>query len=328
MAALIVMMWVIYSGMKKFLSDNIEEALIVAGDSIGDRIKSLNSEMTGKMNALHNENMTLRSEITGRLDALSKVISDSNSKSELGVNSIVKELNYIIPTLRDEMKKLLYSLSENAETFQRDTIKNLDAEIEKFIHAVNSSCKSIRKSAEDQSILLANMAGTVQSVMEQGTRNLQSEFSRTHSELRQTITDSLRQIDADYQDNMKKMFAAMANNLAAITQQLREANAESPANLEEFWTVLQSITTRLDRMIVYLKQMTPEANMKEFQTALQPIIEKLDKMIESLTPITPDKPEKPKSEKKPRGTRNSGKNQDSKTPAESTEKNEAEKNVA
>ena len=81
-------------------------------------------------------------------------------------------------------------------------------------------------------------------------------------------------------------------------------------------------------MIVYLKQMTPEANMKEFQTALQPIIEKLDKMIESLTPMTPDKPEKPKSEKKPRGTRNSGKNQDSKTPAESTEKNEAEKNVA
>ena len=328
MAVLIVMMWVIYSGMKKFLSDNIEEALIVVGDSIGDRIKSLNSEMTGKMNALHNENMTLRSEITGRLDALSKVISDSNSKSELGVNSIVKELNYIIPTLRDEMNKLLYSLSENAETFQRDTIKNLDAEIEKFIHAVNSSCKSIRKSAEDQSILLANMAGTVQSVMENGTRNLQSEFSKTHSELRQTITDSLRQIDADYQDNMKKMFAAMANNLAAITQQLREANAESPANLEEFWTVLQSITTRLDRMIVYLKQMTPEANMKEFHTVLQPIIEKLDKMIESLTPITPDKPEKPKSEKKPRDTRNSGKNQDSKTPAESTEKNEAEKNVA
>ena len=34
MAVLIVMMWVIYSGMKKFLSDNIEEALIVAGDSI------------------------------------------------------------------------------------------------------------------------------------------------------------------------------------------------------------------------------------------------------------------------------------------------------
>ena len=226
------------------------------------------------------------------------------------------------------MSKLLYSLSENAETFQRDTIKNLDAEIEKFIHAVNSSCKSIRKSAEDQSILLANMAGTVQSVMENGTRNLQSEFSKTHSELRQTITDSLRQIDADYQDNMKKMFAAMANNLAAITQQLREANAESPANLEEFWTVLQSITTRLDRMIVYLKQMTPEANMKEFHTVLQPIIEKLDKMIESLIPMTPDKPEKPKSEKKPRGTRNSGKNQDSKTPAESTEKNEAEKNVA
>ena len=33
MVIFLVMMWTIYSGMKKFLSDNIEEALIVSGDS-------------------------------------------------------------------------------------------------------------------------------------------------------------------------------------------------------------------------------------------------------------------------------------------------------
>ena len=104
--------------MKKYLSDNIEEALIVSGDYIGERVKELHSTMTGRMNALENENMTLRTEITRRLDAISSIIADADDKSELGINSIVKELNYIIPSLRDEMTKLLNTLSENADSFK------------------------------------------------------------------------------------------------------------------------------------------------------------------------------------------------------------------
>ena len=39
MGVFLVMMWKICNGMKQFLSDNIEEALIVSGDYIGERIQ-------------------------------------------------------------------------------------------------------------------------------------------------------------------------------------------------------------------------------------------------------------------------------------------------
>ena len=44
----------------------------------------------------------------------------------------------------------------------------------------------------------------------------------------------MNKIDTDYQENMKKMFQAMADNLSAILQQLRTAgtNTELPAKTE------------------------------------------------------------------------------------------------
>lgn len=274
MVIFLVMMWTIYRGMKKFLSDNIEEALIVSGDYIGDRVKDLHSTMTGRMNALENENRTLRAEISRRLDALSSIIADANDKSEIGVNSIVKELNYIIPALRDEMKNLLATLSENAEAFQKSTIKNFEAEIIKFTKKINEMCEEIKKSADEQSKTFAGMAGSVHSVMDKGEQDLQSAFTRTHSELRGIITDSMSKINTDYQENMKKMFQAMADNLAAIIKQLSTAgtNAELPGNTAEIKTALTAITDRLD-------------------TAA--ITNRLDTMIERLTPA-----EKPKKKKK------------------------------
>lgn len=228
MVIFLAVTWIIYGGMKKFLRSNIGEVLIISGETICERVENLNSAMTKRMNTLENENRTLRAEITRQLEAISSIIADADDKSEIGINSIVKELNYIIPALRDEMKILLETLSQNAESFQKSTIRNFEAKINEFTATINNMCDKIRKSADDQSNTFAGMAGTIQSVMDSGTRNLQSEFTKTHSALKGIITDSMKQINADYQDNMKKMFQAMTDNLAAITQQLKTAgtNAE------------------------------------------------------------------------------------------------------
>ena len=66
------------------------------------------------MNTLQNENQTLRKDLTARLEAITPIINGSNEKAELGVNSIAKELNHIVPTLRDEMNKMLDAMSKNA----------------------------------------------------------------------------------------------------------------------------------------------------------------------------------------------------------------------
>ena len=137
MVFLLVMMWTIYGGMKEFLRDNVREVIIASGECIIDRVQNLHGAMSTHINALETGNMTLRNEITRRLDALSGIIADSGGKSETGVNSIVNELNDIIPALRDEMKNLADTLSQNTASFQTSTISNLEAEIRKLIMAVN-----------------------------------------------------------------------------------------------------------------------------------------------------------------------------------------------
>ncbi len=286
MVIFLVMMWMIYSGMKKFLSDNIEEALIVSGDYIGDRVKDLHSTMTGRMNALENENRTLRAEIsrrlddlssiisdaddksgqgisritdeisrlagtltgnaeslrnenatlrreiTQRLDAISAIITDANNKSEAGAGSIVKELNNVVPAMRDEMNKLLETLSQNADSFQRNTIRNLEDEISQLIEAVDTSCKRMAESSNQQASCLADMAGTFQGVIAESANNLQSELGQIHSGIRNIINNSMDQIKDAYGENIKIILQVMADNLAAIIDKLRTAGAEGsfPAN--------------------------------------------------------------------------------------------------
>lgn len=224
---MIFMMWKIYKGMKKFLSDNIEEALLVSGEYIGEQIQSVEHSVQKKMSVIENSNYVLREEITRKLEAIALTLNEANEKAETGLEGIVKELNYIIPSIRDEMKNLLDALSKNLDSFQKGTIKNLEAEIKKLTQVIDASCENLEKSSDEQRKLLASMAGTIQNVLTNGERDIQSAFDKTHKTLQDTIKDSMEQINADYQANMKKMFKAMADNLAAITQELRKANTNA-----------------------------------------------------------------------------------------------------
>ena len=223
LVVLIVMMAIFYNGMKKFLSYNVTDALIVSAEAINEQLGILQHSMTDKINTLQSENKTLRKDLTAQLEAITSIINDSNEKAELGANSIVKELNYIVPTLRDEMNKMLAELSKNAESFQKTTLKNFETEINRFIKVLDTSCENLNRAAQDQSNLLASVAGTVQGVLNTSARDIQGDFARTRAELQDIMTEAMKQIDADYQDNMRQMFVAMANNLAAITDELRAA---------------------------------------------------------------------------------------------------------
>ena len=218
---LIMIISMLYNEMKEFLSDNVTNAVIDSAEAIVKQLGTLQDSMTDTMNTLQNENKILRKDITAQLEAITSIINDANEKAELGVNSIVKELNYIVPTLRDEMNKMLAELSKNAESFQKTTLQNLEAEVKKFIHVLDTSCENLNKAAQDQSNLLASVAGTVQGVLNTSAQDIQGDFARTRAELQDIMTEAMKQIDADYQENMRQMFAVMADNLASITQELR-----------------------------------------------------------------------------------------------------------
>ena len=122
------------------------------------------------------------------------------------------------------MTKLLEALSKNAVTLQESALKNFEDEVKKFIDVMNSSCKNLDNASQEQSKLLANVAGTVQNAMTNSARDIQSDFEETRTSLQAIITDSIKQIDNDYQKNMRAMFQTMADNLASIIQELKNAN--------------------------------------------------------------------------------------------------------
>lgn len=140
MLIFLLMMRSIHKGMKRFLSENIEEALLVSGEYIGEQIQTAERSTKERMNTLEKSNYALREEITRRLEAIASTLSEANDKAGTGINSIVKELNYIIPSIRDEMTKLLDSLSKNIDSFQKGTIKALESEIKRLIHVIDVSC--------------------------------------------------------------------------------------------------------------------------------------------------------------------------------------------
>ena len=61
-----------------------------------------------------------------------------------------------------------------------------------------------------------------QSYLIDAERNIQSAFDKTHSAIKNANAEAVKQINADYQENMKRMFQAMADNLGAITSQLKK----------------------------------------------------------------------------------------------------------
>lgn len=59
--------------------------------------------------------------------------------------------------------------------------------------------------------------------MATGAKDIQNVFAKTRAELHETVNSAMKQIDSDYQTHMRAMFRVMADNLAAITQELRNA---------------------------------------------------------------------------------------------------------
>ena len=142
----------------------------------------------------------------------------------------MKELNDIVSALKDEMSKLLETLSRNTELIQTTTLRKFQAEIDRFVQVMETSCENINTAGRHQNETLANIAGTVQASMQNGARDIQNEFNHVHTAIREVMTSAAEDIKTNYQANMRKMFEAMADNLAAITQQLREAgNAQTEA---------------------------------------------------------------------------------------------------
>ena len=220
---MLLMFGFLFGALKNFLLEEIQEAIIASGEcteDVGEEVKKFDEAL----NAIRRENQDMRMEIMQSLAKIINAISQSDGKAEHESSNILKELREIVPALHTEISNMLKTLSEGSGKFQDESMRNIEAEVKKLSDAINAAVNNLNKASQAQSERLATVAGAVQTVLDKGVKDLQNEFNKTDSELKKITKDAVKRINDDYQNNMKKMFQAMADNLAAITRKLSSAS--------------------------------------------------------------------------------------------------------
>ena len=169
--------------------------------------------------------------VNNNFKAQSDIIKKSAAYIGKKINSLTEALNNKLGTVTrtsaeinwQELRDILQqTLPEEIvrEILSQDTIQNLDSALKRFI-------KVIEEAANYHRTTMANVAGTVQNVLTQGTQDLQNQINETNNALKSITTYAMEQINSNYAENLQSIFQAMADNLASIKRQLALAN-EAP----------------------------------------------------------------------------------------------------
>ena len=169
--------------------------------------------------------------VDNHFNAQSDIIKKSAAYIGKKINSLTEALNNKLGTVTrtsaeinwQELRDILQqTLPEEIvrEILSQDTIQNLDSALKRFI-------KVIEEAANYHRTTMANVAGTVQNVLTQGTQDLQNQINETNNALKSITTYAMEQINSNYAENLQSIFQAMADNLASIKRQLALAN-EAP----------------------------------------------------------------------------------------------------
>lgn len=271
--------------------DGISSIIREANNQTGNNFSYLREELIQKIGTLASVKATkgtdtativsaLREEMAKLLRAMSQNMEDVSHKIEglsatlaaiksegAGIDSegIIKSLNLIVTELRDKIAELVGTLAKNIEEVQKGTIKNFEDEIKKFNKAIDTAVTNINKA----SAKTAQVTGGVQSTLDKGIKDIESNFNQLGVKLQGITQKAEKQINDDYQNNMKAMFDTMAGNLEAITSNLYVVGTEGELSkhiqtlqdtMNDVTEQLKAIATKLDQTYQAFQQQTPQAD--------------------------------------------------------------------
>ena len=176
--------------------------------SISSLAGNIRENIQSPDNLVQSESMTLQREIR-------------QSATEINMNW--DELKGILREFQENITTALTNLPATAISGQMpdENIRKFENSIAEFIQAAQNSTNQFNTAAHAQEQLLTDVVSSVQSVLNSGTRDIRSSFAQTHQTLQSIISDTMTQINKDYQNNMRQMFQTMADNLASIKDFLR-----------------------------------------------------------------------------------------------------------
>ncbi|MBQ6001358.1 MAG: hypothetical protein IJL18_00720 [Synergistaceae bacterium] len=291
--------------------DGISSIIREANNQTGDNFSYLREELIQKIDALASVKAAkgtdtapivsaLREETAKLLRTMSQNMEDVSHKIEglsatlvaiksegAGIDSegIIKKLDLIVTALRDEMGTLLGTLAKNIEEVQKGTIKNFEDEIKKFNKAIDTAVKNIDRASQNQGNRLAQIAGIVQSTLNNGINDIRNNFNNLGVQLQAITQNAEAQINVNYENNIKAMFQIMADNLKAIMLQLKEfgAQGELSQHIQTLQDTMNGVTTKLEAIAATLDK-TYQASQQQTPQTVQ--------IIAAATP------KKPKTSKK------------------------------
>lgn len=141
MAIFLVAFWFMLAGIKKFLTDEIKETLIVTGEDTSEKIQLLEKSVLNKLEAIQKKNHAFQNfqqeitqEIITNLEKIFTQISQASQKTENNINNVLTSLNS------------LNTVSSN--TVSTNIPENLVKEIQNIADTlikVNTQINSLRK---------------------------------------------------------------------------------------------------------------------------------------------------------------------------------------
>ncbi len=261
--------WFLFSGLKGVLIDDIQEAIITAGEDIGQRIDNMQINLTARVKALQsylenlekvinaitsqpqsapsalslppevfegmsnmfNELRKLRQEMKRFLQDLADKPGSPSSSSHVQINEktfalLDKEIKKLTGAITDSIKQLHAAGSEYSRLISemtanfRGVLQASNDETKKIAEMVTASTKDIEETGSKNKKLLSDMASSFQGVLKTSSNDIRTAFAETDDELKKIITASMESINKNYEDNMRQIFKAMADNLASIKEVL------------------------------------------------------------------------------------------------------------
>ncbi|MBR0185998.1 MAG: hypothetical protein IJQ24_08220, partial [Synergistaceae bacterium] len=144
---------------------------------------------------------------------------------------------------------------------------------------------NIDRASQNQGNRLAQIAGIVQSTLNNGINDIRNNFNNLGVQLQAITQNAEAQINVNYENNIKAMFQIMADNLKAIMLQLKEfgAQGELSQHIQTLQDTMNGVTTKLEAIAATLDK-TYQASQQQTPQTVQ--------IIAAATP------KKPKTSKK------------------------------
>ena len=229
-----LMIWFMFRGLREVLINDVQAAIIVAGEDIGERVDNVQIVIKARIKEL-------QSDIAALGDVMHSITLQTQTQTQ-------SQTQQIQPEVIENMFSIVHELQKETDSFLKDfaakldkssqinnkTLALFDDEIKKFTGAVADSIKNLQKAGsyvtdsvselqktcDQNNKMLSDMATNFQGALYAAAGDVRDAFADAGNDLKKMITDSMEKINDDYRENISQIFQAMADNLASIKEVL------------------------------------------------------------------------------------------------------------